>query len=86
MKRLLILSTLAIVTSTSLGCCGMGGMGGCFGRHETCSPCEEPMGEPCGCQRCNSCEGGGYMSAPVMSAPATTITPGPAYSTGYLPR
>jgi hypothetical protein len=26
------------------------------------------------------------MGTPVMTAPATTITPGPAYTTGYLPR
>ncbi len=85
MKRLLILTTLAALTSVSFGCCGLGsgGFGGCFGRRNECSPCgEAPCGAPaCGCDSC----GAGPMGAPVMSAPAT-ITPGPAYTTGYLPK
>jgi hypothetical protein len=88
MKRLLILTTLAALTSVSFGCCGMGnpcgGWGGCFGRRNECAPCgEAPCGAPaCGCDAC----GAGAMGAPVMTAPATTITPGPAYTTGYLPK
>jgi hypothetical protein len=87
MKRLLILTTLAALTSVSFGCCGLGnpcgGWGGCFGRRNECAPCgEAPVSGGCGCDAC----GAGEMGAPVMTAPATTITPGPAYTTGYLPR
>jgi hypothetical protein len=86
MKRLMILTTLAALTSFSLGCCGMGnpcgGWGGCFGRRSECAPIEAaPCGGGCGCDSC----GAGAVGAPVMTAPATTITPGPAYTTGYLP-
>ena len=94
MKKLLILSTLAALSSVSLGCCGMGGMGdwgGCFGRRDACGPaCGPACGESAGFAPCDSCGcggGGGMpMGAPVMTTPGTTtVVPGPAY-TGYLPR
>jgi hypothetical protein len=86
MKKLLILSTLAALSSVSLGCCGMGGgMGGCWGRRDACAPAYEPSG----CAPCDACNGGGMgapMGAPVITTPGTTtVVPGPAY-TGYLPR
>jgi len=43
------------------------------------------MGGDCGCNHCDACSGGA-VGTPVMTAPATTITPGPAYTTGYLPK
>ena len=85
MKRLLILTTLAALTSVSFGCCGLvSPCGGWWGRRGECAPCEAPApcGGGCGCDAC----GAGAVGAPVITAPATTITPGPAYSTGYLPR
>ncbi|HZZ29541.1 MAG TPA: hypothetical protein VFE46_16200 [Pirellulales bacterium] len=87
MRRLLIVTTLAALTSVSLGCCGMGNpCGGMFGRRGECSPCGEPVeAAPCGCNHCDACSGG-VMGTPMMTAPATTVTPGPAYTTGYLPQ
>jgi len=83
MRRLLILSTLAALTSTSLGCCGCGNL---FARRDYCGPA--PCAEGYAPAPCNACEGGAMVPGPgaVITAPATTITPGPAYSTGYLPR
>jgi hypothetical protein len=82
MKKLLILSTLAALSSVSLGCCGLGG---CGGRRDACAPAYEPAG----CAPCDACPGGGYgapMGAPVITTPGTTtVVPGPAY-TGYLPK
>jgi hypothetical protein len=88
MKKLLILSTLAALSSVSLGCCGVGGCGG-WGRRDACAPACEPAG----CAPCDACNGGGYgggygapMGAPVITTPGTTtVVPGPAY-TGYLPK
>jgi hypothetical protein len=89
MKKLLILTTLAALSSVSFGCCGMGGcggMGGCFGRRDECAPAYEPAG----CAPCDACNAGA-VGAPVMGAPVittpgtTTVVPGPAY-TGFLPR
>jgi hypothetical protein len=92
MRRLLILTTLAALTSASVGCCGMGGCGNWFGgRRDNCGCPNQCGGEECGCNecgggRCNACEGGAMMGTPVMTAPATTVVPGPAYQAGFLPR
>jgi hypothetical protein len=83
MKKLLILSTLAALSSVSLGCCGMGECGG-WGRRNACAPAYEPAG----CAPCDACSGGygAPMGAPVITTPGTTtVVPGPAY-TGYLPK
>jgi hypothetical protein len=83
MKRLLILTVLTALTAATAGCCGLGSsMGGCFGRRDTCAPAFGGCNE-CG-GGCDSC-GAGAVGAPVMTAPPV-VTPGPAYSTGYLPR
>lgn len=81
MRRLLIFSTLAALTSASAGCCGCGSL---FSRRDYCAPA--PCAEGYAPAPCNSCEGGVMAPGAVITAPAPTITPGPAYSTGYLPR
>jgi hypothetical protein len=81
MRRLLIFSTLAALTSASLGCCGCGNW---FSRRDYCPPA--PCAEGYAPAPCNSCEGGAMAPGAVITAPPATITPGPAYSTGYLPR
>lgn len=72
MKKLVILTALAALTSTSIGCHGHGG--GCFGRRNQCPP-YEPI------DQCDPCAEGA-VGAPILSAPGPgpMILPGPAAS------
>jgi hypothetical protein len=80
MRRLLIVTTLALLTGASFGCRSLGECS-LFGRRDACEeegcPCETNQ---CPCQ--GGCGGAPYQSG-MMSVPVTPVTPGPAY-TGYL--
>jgi hypothetical protein len=81
MKKLLTLTVLAALVAESAGCncCSLCRRNDCPQPYEAANPCE-----PACAPACDPC-GQPAMGAPMM-APPGMITPGPAYTTGYLPR